>query len=437
MADYPNSVKNFLTLNDGVDRIVAAHPNDRGGEITAIETLLGALGSIQSNSESLKNLLIDFNKSVHVEYLTAATLTLKAGEIAIPDASGNVRWRRNTSDLTVTWANIDIGAEANDTYYVYAVADTAGTGFTAKVSLSASLPYEGVFYRKIGSFINSAGDITATSIENYDTIGHGTIKQSHLKTASGEVTSTDVTWAEKTLPGGRYSFYPQSKSNLSNTNGIGVKMAQQSVGISVNSTYTTRIYLWTQGSGSHTVSVQNLYITASGKDQWIFILIDKTTKKIKGCWLAPDHPSYGNGGDPEKVPHPFGSYDKNEHEIVLVDNETIAELKSQITEERTYLTIVNEDYKVDMTAVQPYVPLHSGKFLGEAPVMIETIPNYIKVRKLIKLTQQEKDERKAKHEKEQQEYEKAQAQKLVNKANGIIKLRELGLKDEEIEVLFK
>ena len=168
MADYPNSVKNFLTLNDGVDRIVAAHPNDRGGEITAIETLLGALGSIQSNSESLKNLLIDFNKSVHVEYLTAATLTLKAGEIAIPDASGNVRWRRNTSDLTVTWANIDIGAEANDTYYVYAVADTAGTGFTAKVSLSASLPYEGVFYRKIGSFINSAGDISENSVANED-----------------------------------------------------------------------------------------------------------------------------------------------------------------------------------------------------------------------------------------------------------------------------
>ena len=168
MANYPNSIKNFLTLNDGVDRIVAAHPNDRAGEITAIETLIGALGSTQSYSASLKNLLIDMNKNVHVEYNAIDSVLLKAGEISIPDASGNVRFRRNTSDLTVDWGDIDIGAEANNTYYVYAMADSAGTGFTAKISLSASLPYGGVFYRKIGSFVNTAGDITASSITNDD-----------------------------------------------------------------------------------------------------------------------------------------------------------------------------------------------------------------------------------------------------------------------------
>ena len=41
-ADYPGAVKNFLTLEDGVDTVLAQHMNERGNEITAIETELGA-----------------------------------------------------------------------------------------------------------------------------------------------------------------------------------------------------------------------------------------------------------------------------------------------------------------------------------------------------------------------------------------------------------
>lgn len=41
MASYPGAIKNFLVLEDGVDKVIAAHPNDRAAEITAIETELG------------------------------------------------------------------------------------------------------------------------------------------------------------------------------------------------------------------------------------------------------------------------------------------------------------------------------------------------------------------------------------------------------------
>ena len=41
-ADYPGAIKNFLTLEDGVDNVLAQHMNERGDEITAIETELGA-----------------------------------------------------------------------------------------------------------------------------------------------------------------------------------------------------------------------------------------------------------------------------------------------------------------------------------------------------------------------------------------------------------
>lgn len=40
-ASYPGAIKNFLVLEDGVDKVIAAHPNDRAAEITAIETELG------------------------------------------------------------------------------------------------------------------------------------------------------------------------------------------------------------------------------------------------------------------------------------------------------------------------------------------------------------------------------------------------------------
>lgn len=40
MADFPTSVKTFPTLVDGADSVLAAHQNDRGGEVTAVENFL-------------------------------------------------------------------------------------------------------------------------------------------------------------------------------------------------------------------------------------------------------------------------------------------------------------------------------------------------------------------------------------------------------------
>jgi len=41
MASYPSNIKTFATLVDLVDSVLAAHQNERGDEITAIETELG------------------------------------------------------------------------------------------------------------------------------------------------------------------------------------------------------------------------------------------------------------------------------------------------------------------------------------------------------------------------------------------------------------
>ena len=158
MVDFPASVKNFLALQDGVDSIIAAHPNDRGDEITAIETLIGPMGNAQTHSESLKNLLLAYRKGCAVVPDTVAQLTVQAGEIAIPNSSNDVKWRRNTSSTTVTWADIDTGAETSSKrYYVHAVADSSGTTFTVTISLSSTAPTGATYFRLLGSFFNNSG----------------------------------------------------------------------------------------------------------------------------------------------------------------------------------------------------------------------------------------------------------------------------------------
>ena len=113
--------------------------------------------------------------------------------------------------------------------------------------------------------------------------------------------------------------------------------------------------------------------------------------------------------------------------------------------ERCILTILNEDYKPDMAKIEPYVPLHSGKYKktlenGKEVVtkhMIKTIPNYISVRKLTKLTQAEKDERKAKQEAQRIENEQKKQAKENARASAKNKFK-VGapLNQEEIEALF-
>jgi hypothetical protein len=69
MSTFPTAIKNFTQLQDGVDTVKALHQNERGDEITAIETALG------TNLSNLKVQQI-------VNYQTGAMAT---GTTAIPN----------------------------------------------------------------------------------------------------------------------------------------------------------------------------------------------------------------------------------------------------------------------------------------------------------------------------------------------------------------
>lgn len=114
--------------------------------------------NIIANNEALDRALIRYRRGLGVNYSTAATLSVLAGEIAIPDSSdGTVRWRRTTAATSVGWSDIDTGAEASSTtYYVYATADTDITGMVFKISASSSAPSGSTYYRNIATFYNNS-----------------------------------------------------------------------------------------------------------------------------------------------------------------------------------------------------------------------------------------------------------------------------------------
>jgi len=175
------------------------------------------------------------------------------------------------------------------------------------------------------------------------------VVQAKLKTSSGEV-STATSGANLTLPGGEYGFYPQVK-----TSNVSGKLVTAQISLAYGGlSYVTNVYLASAGIMGNVAYAQQRYVTASGKDHWIFLLVDKNTKEIMASYQAPDHPCCGQGGDENDIPHPFGEV-KDDQEVVLVDNQVLNELKNKVGK-RSLLTIINEEYTIDINSKPAYKP---------------------------------------------------------------------------------
>lgn len=157
---YPTSVDNKTEIVDGTDIIEGDDVNNAYVPVDAIETFIGVNGKGQSWSIDLLEYLSNTQAPI-IEYDSATQFTVKAGAIAIKNSGQSNRLlRRNTSDTTVTASDIDTGSIATGTYYyVYAVADSSGTTFTVKFSLSASSPTGLTNYELIGWFYNESAGV--------------------------------------------------------------------------------------------------------------------------------------------------------------------------------------------------------------------------------------------------------------------------------------
>ena len=176
------------------------------------------------------------------------------------------------------------------------------------------------------------------ALDNDNRIMAGTISQSMLKTSTGEVSVLSDS-GNFTLPGGQYGFYTQSKISA------GTNHSAALVGAGFDAeTYTTNIYLY---SPNDVLYAQQCYISASGKDHWIFLLKDTATGRILASYQAPDHPSANSQALHTDIPHPFSSYKSDKHEIVLADNVVLEKLKRHLSRKRSLLTIINAACIID------------------------------------------------------------------------------------------
>lgn len=150
---------------------------------------------IRINQAALDRLVINYKRGLGVNYVSANALSVLAGELAIPNAAGSiVRWRRTTTATSVTWSDIDTGAEASDDdYYLYAVADADATDMTFKISASSSAPSGATYYRKIATFDNVSGSITnVKSLRPDDGTDHADVVKGWVNfDGSGTVTIND------------------------------------------------------------------------------------------------------------------------------------------------------------------------------------------------------------------------------------------------------
>lgn len=179
-------------------------------------------------------------------------------------------------------------------------------------------------------------DHDGTNSKAVASVGAGAVNQGALKTTTGEVSVTESTGLNLTLPGGEYGFYPQLKSqNLSNSDVQTLMEGQAST------SYVTNIYLEAAFvGGGENCYAQQRYVQSSppymiGSEQWghFFFQLVNSAGDVKATYEAPDAP-WGNNGalwvskdDPERIaslPHPFANYiNRNPAddglEIVLVD----------------------------------------------------------------------------------------------------------------------
>ena len=196
-------------------------------------------------------------------------------------------------------------------------------------------------------------------------IANANVTQAKLKTSQGSV-SVAGPQRNVTLPGGEYGFYPQTKSSRA-TSGYEVLASIAGADATGPSTaYITNIFLGNEAGVSS--YAQQRYVTSSGEVFWIFILRDKITKDIKAMYQAPDHPCFGNGKDPVLVSHPFGSYDPDKHEIVVVNptKEDVAVMQNKCIRNnesnKDLLEIITEEYEIDeeSTPSWPDIPVTVG-----------------------------------------------------------------------------
>lgn len=110
-------------------------------------------------TDPIGRVLTNHKQGCDVQYLSASTLTVALGEVVLTNSAETIRlMQSNSSATTITWNDIDTGAEeTGKKYYIYAVQATAtDSDFDIKISLSSTSPTGSTYFERLGSFFNNS-----------------------------------------------------------------------------------------------------------------------------------------------------------------------------------------------------------------------------------------------------------------------------------------
>lgn len=174
-----------------------------------------------------------------------------------------------------------------------------------------------------------------------------------------------------TISGGGYSFHPTMYGAAAGI--CDVYFGYGTTNLLPVGAYTACIAC--VGAWGNTFYWNNYYIQSSGELHWLYILTDKLSGKMLGSWHAPDHPCFGNGGDPELLPQPFLHFDPTKHDLLVCNppHSLIWELRDKVrTVERNrkgLIQVLHELYEPDLSIepAWPEIPVtvHLDEYLGQ------------------------------------------------------------------------
>jgi hypothetical protein len=199
------------------------------------------------------------------------------------------------------------------------------------------------------------------------------VTQAKLKTSYGGFQASDGVHKTSGLaPGGDFGFGPVAKCPVSSgdTSAWLTKIYLMDEDSVTAADYLSYISAEGTGNSAHSFPyVRQRYVTASGEIYWIFMLRAKrdiqvgeyhnTSIKRQGdivySWHSPDHPCFGYGGKPLLLPHPFGDYDKDTFDLIVI-NPSTEEIEAmhvscivddEMQADKDLLEIVHEEYEID------------------------------------------------------------------------------------------
>ena len=183
------------------------------------------------------------------------------------------------------------------------------------------------------------------------------VSQAKLKTATGS-SSVFISTALQSgwtgiLPGGEYGFFPQTKYATASFGYMYIGMSNAALSTSYQALMG---YFNTAVADNATGYIQQRYVQSSGEIHWLFYLKNRETGLIEKAWQCPDHPCFGNGDDPEFYQHPFGNYDQDKYELIVINppKDLVKSLRVQAGKRGEILEVLSNNYRIDDLSSPPW-----------------------------------------------------------------------------------